>query len=98
MNPSMRPTDDEPVVIYSAASEVEATIVANALADVGIESAINGTFSSEFRAEAPGEVRVLIHPGDVAAAKEVLEDIKTDEEINWDEVDTGDTDAGDTQI
>ena len=80
---------ETPVAIYSAAHEAEAAIVANALSNAGIESTTHGDFSAGFRAEAPGEVRILIHKNDVAAAKAVLEDIKTDEEIDWDNVDVG---------
>lgn len=88
MNASEKNTSP-PVVIYSAAHEGEASIVVNSLANAGIQSTTHGEFSAGFRAEAPGDVKIFVNPEDVDAAKVVLEDIKTDEEIDWDNVDVG---------
>ena len=86
-------SSEAPIVIYSAAHESEAAIVVNALSNAGIHAKAHGEFSAGFRAEAPGDVKVFVNPGDVDAAKIVLEDIKTDEEIDWENVDVGEPDA-----
>lgn len=81
------------VVICSARHEAEAAVIVNALANAGVTSKTHGEFTAGFRAEAPGEVKILIHPSDVGAAKAVLKDIETDEEIDWDNIDVGEPES-----
>ena len=84
---------DDLIVIYSAGHEAEAAVVVNALTRAGVMSKMHGEFTAGFRAEAPGDVKILIHPSDETAAKAVLRDIETDEEIDWDNVDIGESEA-----
>lgn len=64
----------EPLV--SAASEAEAAVVVDFLADRGIQAVVVGAFTAQFKAEAPGEVRVLVHRDDLEAARSALAEIQ----------------------
>jgi hypothetical protein len=66
------PDASSPQTIASFANEVDAAIVVGALEDAGIQAMAVGGYTSGFRAEAPGEVRVVVTLGDVARAREVL--------------------------
>ncbi len=61
-----------PRTLASFTNEVEAAVAVGALEDAGIHAMAVGGYTSGFRAEAPGEVRVVVALGDVARAQEVL--------------------------
>ena len=88
---AFEPTDDgnELEKVYSAANEIEAKIVVNALSTACIESLMQGQHSASFRAEVPSDVKVVVRKQDVAAAREILEKLDLDGEIDWDQVDVG---------
>jgi Putative prokaryotic signal transducing protein len=68
--------DDGLTTLATAASEFEALMLVNALDDRGITARAAGTFASQFRAEAPGPVHVLVKSSDLAAARSVVEEVR----------------------
>jgi len=80
---------DELVKVYSAANEIEAKVVVNVLNAAGVEALMQGQHSASFRAEAPGDVKVVVREQDVAAAYEAIVKLNLDDEIDWDQVDVG---------
>ncbi|MBN1854533.1 MAG: hypothetical protein JW829_17510 [Pirellulales bacterium] len=77
-----------PTIVASVRDEMEAAEIVSALADHGIRAAIIGEFSSGFRAEAPGDVKVVVQQVDVTRAKKILADFVEDcATIDWSTVD-----------
>src|SRR5690606_30598656 len=71
-------------------TEAEAAGIVTALTAHGIQATATGGFTAGFRAEAPGYVNVLVRHEDLAAAKQVLADLKDDgSDIDWSQVDVG---------
>ncbi|CAN5607078.1 hypothetical protein BH10PLA1_BH10PLA1_00540 [soil metagenome] len=71
----MPPTDHTgPIVLTSLPNEIVASLLVGLLENDGIRAELSGVLTSAFRAEAPGEVQVLVLPADLARAREVLED------------------------
>jgi hypothetical protein len=69
---------------------MEAGVIVGALEERGIKATMTGTYTSGFRAEAPGWVQVLVGEDDLAAAQEVLAEAKQgDDEVDWSQVDVG---------
>ena len=56
-----------------AASEAEAAIIVAALQDCGIDAMLTGVHTSCFRAEAPGDVSVVVRQADLQRARQTLE-------------------------
>ena len=63
------------VAVTTAASEIEAAIIVTALEEQGFKAQMSGQLTSGFRAEAPGEVRVLVRRGDLQRAEETLREL-----------------------
>ena len=84
---------DDPIVLARVAHDTEAAIIVNALKRRGLFAKSAGEFTAGFRAEAPGDVKILVRKSEMAAAREVLEDIRSDEEIDWSKVDVGDPES-----
>ncbi len=85
-------TDDPnaPQVIVRVATEVEASIIAGQLQLRGISSEVEGGFVSGFKAEAPGDVAVVVKQCDLMCAKKALEEIQEDKtDFDWSQVDVG---------
>jgi hypothetical protein len=59
-------------VLARVANEIEASLIVQCLGNHGITARAVGGFTSGFRAEAPGDVSVLVMSGDLARAKNVL--------------------------
>jgi Putative prokaryotic signal transducing protein len=77
-------------LLTSAPNEMEAGIIVGALEERGIKATMTGTFTSGFRAEAPGWVQVLVADDDLAAAQEVLDEVRSgDDKVDWSQVDVG---------
>lgn len=68
------PEASRPAVLTMRATEAEAMLLVAALEEQGLEAMVTGELTSGFRAEAPGQVRVLVHEGDLARATEVLKE------------------------
>lgn len=70
-----KPAPDKTVVLISLPTEYEAILMVQALEARGIAAYATGALTSGFRAEAPGEVQVLIHESDLDQAREALRDL-----------------------
>lgn len=83
-------SDDHVALLTSVPNEMEAGIIVGALEGRGIKATMTGTFTSGFRAEAPGWVQVLVSEEDLPAAKEILEEVSSgDDKVDWSQVDVG---------
>ncbi len=60
-------------------NELEAALIVNALEEQGIRATAVGGYTSGFRAEAPGGVRVVVAQGDLSRAREVLAEVRRDQ-------------------
>jgi pheromone shutdown protein TraB len=84
------------VLLASAPTEMEAGILAAALAENGITSRLTGQSVSGFRAEAPGWVQVLVAERDLSAAQEILLRVRRESAaIDWSQIDVGEPEAPD---
>ena len=80
-----------PAVLVSTANDVEAAIIVNALADHGVEASATGGYTSGFKAEAPGEVKVVVKHGDTDRAQKILSEVRSEQgQIDWSNVEFGD--------
>jgi hypothetical protein len=76
--------------LISLRNDIEAAEIVNALADHGIKATAVGGFTSGFKADAPGDVQVLVRVGDFEEAKLALSEIQSDDApVDWDSVDVG---------
>ncbi len=81
---------NHPEVLTSVRNDLEAMPLIAALAELGIEATKTGSFTADFRAEAPGVVRIVVKQQDLARAKEALKEIgKDNAQIDWSQVDVG---------
>lgn len=84
----MAPDPKRPDVLLSVASEVEATAVATALADYDVQAMTLGGYVSGFKAEAPGNVAVVVKRVDFDRAQRALAEIRRQQaELDWSKVD-----------
>jgi putative signal transducing protein len=67
---------DDLVVLQSVPTEAQANMIAAALERAGIQAAIEGALTAAFRAEAPGEVKIIVRQSDLAKAKKTLASCK----------------------
>jgi hypothetical protein len=65
---------DSPVTLTTAANEIEAGAIVGLLAQYGIKALSTGGYTAGFRAEAPGNVAVLVRRADLDRAREALAD------------------------
>lgn len=75
---------NEPVVLISMLSEAEAATLIAALDAYGITAQSTGGLTSGFKAEAPGDVRVLVRQSDLERAKTALAEIRSQAESGED--------------
>ena len=66
--------DSEPVVLANRPNETLAVLLIGALEQEGIRAMMEGHLTAGFRAEAPGQVRVLVRAEDLEQAKLILEE------------------------
>ena len=86
----MSEADAKTVVVAHVANEWNATLLADVLRDQGVDAEVSGALTSEFRAEAPGLVRVIVPDTQVERAREVLAEHRAAvSEIDWSQVDLG---------
>jgi hypothetical protein len=75
---------EEPQKLLSVVSEIEASAIVTALAEYDIEAFAVGGYTSGFRAEAPGEVAVMVKQANVERAIQALDEIREQEDqIDW---------------
>jgi len=81
---------NHPEVLTSVRNDLEAMPLIAALAELGVEATTTGSFTADFRAEAPGEVSIVVKHKDLARAKAALEKIGNENtDIDWSQVDVG---------
>ena len=81
---------DEAVVLALVPSELEALLIVDALTERGVPAEATGALTAGFRAEAPGQVGVLVHRSDLEKAGQILEEVRQERsEIDWSTVDLG---------
>ena len=81
---------NNPEVLVSVPSDAEAVGIVAALAAHGIQAFTTGGLTAGFRAEAPGNVNVVVKQADFAQAKLALAEIEKDRvELDWSQVDVG---------
>ena len=71
----------QPEVLVRVRSEAEAAVIQSILADAGILAQAVGGFTASFRAEAPGDVSVLVRREDLQRAKAVLAEVREQQEF-----------------
>jgi len=77
-------------VLTSVRNDLEAAPMLAALDRLGIETTATGGFTADFRAEVPGEVRIVVKHKDLPQAKEALEQLgEGSSDIDWSQVDVG---------
>ena len=67
---------NRPVILTTVPTEQEAALLAAALERHGIRTQRTGDLTSGLRAEAPGEVRILVRQSDLAKAQAALRTIE----------------------
>jgi hypothetical protein len=76
--------------LTSVRTEMEGGVIVAGLEDRGIKSTMSGVFTTNFRAEAPGWVEILVAEDDLAVAQKALDEIhEENEHIDWSQVDVG---------
>ena len=66
------PEADNLEVLTTLRTEVEASVLVAALAEVGIKAVAAGGYTSGFKAEAPGDVQILVKQDDLERAHKAL--------------------------
>ena len=64
---------DKVVVLTRVPSEPIASLLVGRLQNEGIQAEMSGVLTSAFRAEAPGEVKILVHARDLDRARQLLD-------------------------
>ncbi len=77
----------EPVVIARPSTEIEAAIMRGALDAEGIPSWVVGGLTAGFRAEAPGQAKLLVRAVDAEQAREILARAEARADEDTDETD-----------
>lgn len=72
----MSDASTDPVTLTTAANESEAAMIVAALGEAGIEAHAVGGLTSGLRAEAPGEVQILVHQHDLERGATLLREIE----------------------
>jgi hypothetical protein len=72
----MNSDPDGPVTLTTAAHEIEAAAIIGYLEQCGIKAISAGGYTSGFKAEAPGNVAVLVRRADLARARQALEEMQ----------------------
>ncbi len=76
--------------VTSVRTEMEGGVIVAGLEDRGIKATMSGTFTTNFRAEAPGWVEILVAEHDLTRAQEALVEIHDENDhIDWSQVDVG---------
>ncbi len=81
---------NNPEVLTSVRTDVEAAAIVGALAALGIEASTTGGYTAGFRAEAPGCVNIIVKYVDLRRARIALAEIEQDQpDVDWSQVDVG---------
>ena len=91
----MTTDNDSPEILARVTSDIEAAVIVNALAAHGITASTAGGFTAGFRAEAPGDLQVIVRHEDLEDAKKLLAKIeRTSTNVDWSQIDVGKPDDG----
>ena len=83
-----------PAVLASFPHELEASLLVNELQNRDINARMSGEMVSGFRAEAPGDVAVLVPIQDMQRAREILHELRNESsDIDWSKIDVGEPDS-----
>ena len=81
---------NNPEVLTRVRSDIEAAAIVAALTARGIKASTTGSYTAGFRAEAPGDVHVVVRHEDLSGAKQMLAEIEQDQiDVDWSQVDVG---------
>ena len=69
------------VVLTTAPTEAQATMIVVALEAQGVQAQTTGALTSGFRAGPPGEVQVIVRYGDLDQAQSVLHAIEKEPDL-----------------
>ena len=84
----MIPDPTHPETLLTVSTEIEAAAIVTALAEYDVEALTVGGYTSGFKAEAPGNVAVVVKLADFDRAKQALTKIQAEQtEIDWSKVD-----------
>ena len=84
---------NNPEVLTRVPSDIEAAAIVTALAARGIEASTTGGYTAGFRAEAPGDVNVIVRNEQLDHARRVLAEFEQDQtDVDWSQVDVGEPD------
>ena len=67
---------DRPELLESFSNDLQAANVVTALSAYGIKATTTGGYTAGFRAEAPGNVNVIVKHQDLERARQVLADLQ----------------------
>jgi hypothetical protein len=81
---------DELELLITTPTEVEASMITGALEDHGVTAVATGGYTSGFKAEAPGAVKVFVKRADIETARRAMEQIRKEKtDVDWSQVDVG---------
>ena len=86
---------NNPEILTSVTSDIEAGAIVAALASQGIEASTTGSFTAGFRAEAPGDIHVIVRQQDLVRALQIFNHLKEANDLDWSQVDVGDPENND---
>lgn len=76
--------------LTSFPTEMEAGVLIAELEEHGIRATMTGVHTANFRAEAPGQVSVLVNSRDLDRARETLAALRRETaQVDWSQVDVG---------
>ena len=64
--------EKQPATLIRVASDMEAAMIVGAMEDEQSDATLTGEFTAGFRAEAPGQISVLVRQSDLRRAREAL--------------------------
>jgi hypothetical protein len=69
-------SEDDLQVLVAVANEIEANLIVGVLQSHGVQATATGGYTSGFKAEAPGDVQVLVRRGEIDRARTLLEETR----------------------
>jgi hypothetical protein len=79
---------NSPEVLVAVPNDIQAAAIVNALADRGIQATVTGSYTSGFRAEAPGWISIVVRRMDLDLARQTLAELKPGaSDVDWSKID-----------
>lgn len=77
-------------VLTRVPTEFEAALVVTHLAEQGIQAEAVGGYTAGFRAQAPGDIKILVRAGNMEKARQILNELREPiADVDWTQVDVG---------